>query len=171
MGLALARSPAPSYADRLMNLLRTLFCFSFFVIWGCSVDGPASSHGSPHVHQAPRGGVLLELGPHGSGHNLELLENSGGKLEVYVLDAHAENHVRISQPFLELSLVDANGSASPLVLQAIGDAATGETVGNTSLFRSEPSITDLLPLRGEILSIAIGSKTYTAQAFEFSGNP
>jgi len=154
-----------------MNLFRILLCFSFFAIWGCSGDDPSSSHGSAHVHQAPRGGVLLELGPHGSGHNLELLENPEGKLEIYVLDAHAENHVRISQPFLELSLIDANGSANPLLLQAIADAATGETVGNTALFRSEPSITELLPLRGEILSIAIGSKTYTAQAFEFSGNP
>ena len=154
-----------------MNLLCTLLCFSFFAICGCSGDRPASPNGSPHVHQAPRGGVLLELGPHGSGHNLELLENPEGKLEVYVLDAHAENHVRISQPFLELSLIDAKGSASPLVLKAIADAATGEIVGNTALFRSETSITELLPLRGEILSIAIGSKTYTAQAFEFSGNP
>jgi hypothetical protein len=154
-----------------MNLLRILLCFSFFAIWGCSGDDPSSSHGSVHVHQAPRGGVLLELGPHGSGHNLELLENPEGKLEIYVLDAHAENHIRISQPFLELSLIDANRSANPLVLQAIADAATGETVGNTALFRSEPSITDLLPLRGKILSIAIGSKTYTAQTFEFSGNP
>lgn len=154
-----------------MNLLHLMLCLSFVAIWGCSGDGHSSSHGGAHVHQAPRGGVLLELGPHGSGHNLELLQNPEGKFEVYVLDAHAENHVRISQPFLELSLIDANGSASPLVLQAIADAATGETLGNTALFRSEPSISDLLPLRGEILSIAIGSKTYTAQPFEFSGNP
>jgi len=56
-------------------------------------------------------------------------------------------------------------------LGAVADPATGETVGNSALFRTESNISKNIPLQGILRSLKIGSKTYTDQPFEFSGNP
>ena len=71
-------------------------------------------HGSLHVQQTLRGGVLYELGKHGSGHNFELVTNEKGQLELFVLDAHAENYVRISQKQIDLQIIDSNNSITVL---------------------------------------------------------
>ena len=145
-----------------------LVLLAVLLLCGCGSDRSSSDHGSTHVHQPLRGGILMELGKHGSGYNLEILQNPAGKLEIYILDAHAENYVRISQPQIELSI---NGSNDVLTLHAIGDSATGETVGNTALFRSDTNISKNIPLVGTLRSLQIGSKTYTDQPLKFSGKP
>ena len=151
-----------------MNLARFYFFLTACFLSACSEHHDHSAHaGGAHVHQPLRGGILLELGPHGSGHNLELLRNEKDELEIFILDAHAENYVRIKQPNIELSLNDRNHT---LTLDAVPDSATGETVGNTSLFRSNQSIASLLPLQGKITAIQIGSKNYEQTAFSFSKN-
>ena len=126
-----------------MKFVSSLFYFVWLSFTGCSDH--AHEHGSLHVHQPLRGGVLYELGKHGSGHNFELVTNEKGQLELFVLDAHAENYVRISQKQIDLQIIDSNNSITVLPLLAIADPATGETLGNTSLFRSTSKITDLLP--------------------------
>ncbi len=149
-----------------LSLIIFTFCLSLI---GCSDH--AHEHGSLHVHQPLRGGVLYELGKHGSGHNLELVTNGKGQLELFVLDAHAENYVRISQKQIDLEIINSNGPVTVLPLHAIADSATGETVGNTSLFRSISGITDLLPLSATLTSLKIGSSQYEKVSIEFSGNP
>jgi len=151
-----------------MNLARFYFFLTACFLGACSEHHDHSAHaGGTHVHQPLRGGILLELGPHGSGHNLELLRNEKDELEIFILDAHAENYIRIKQPNIELSLNDRNHT---LTLNAVPDSATGETVGNTSHFRSNQSIANLLPLQGKITAIQIGSKNYVQTAFSFSKN-
>ena len=57
--------------------------------------GHNHSHG--HVHTAPHGGTLVELGNHA--YNVELLRDPAtGKLTAWILDAHAENFIRIKAP-------------------------------------------------------------------------
>jgi hypothetical protein len=171
-GLHLLRLPCSFKVDILMRVIYFLLPALLLLILGCSGDQSTHSSGSAHVHQALKGGKLLELGQHGSGYNLELVLNENGLLELYILDAHAENYVRIKQPTIELFLADYNASApNPLVLHAIEDSATGETVGNTALFRSLQDVNDRLPIAGILKYVEIGSKTYTNQAIEFSGNP
>lgn len=136
---------------------------------GCSDHG--QGHGSLHLHQPLRGGILYELGKHGSGHNLELVTNDMGQLELFALDAHAENYVRIAQKQINLRLSDSNESITILPLHAVADPATGETVGNTSLFRSASPVIDLLPLKGSLTSLSIGSSKYENTPIQFSGNP
>jgi len=151
-----------------MNLARFYFLLTASFLGACSEHHDQSGHaGGAHVHQPLRGGILMELGPHGSGHNLELLRNEKDKLEIFILDAHAENYVRIKQPKIELSLNNRN---LRLTLDAVPDSATGETVGNTSLFRSKESIANLLPIEGNITAIQIGSKNYEQTAFSFAKN-
>jgi hypothetical protein len=154
-----------------MRILFFLIPMAFLTISGCDNDRHHYSSGSTHVHQPLKGGKLFELGPHGSGHNLELLMNEKGLLELYILDAHADHYVRIKQAAIELTLKDTNRSLPrSLLLHAVGDSATGETVGNTALFRSTHSVTEELPITATITSLAIGSKTYTDQEIEFMGN-
>ena len=92
-----------------LSLIIFTFCLSLI---GCSDH--AHEHGSLHVHQPLRGGVLYELGKHGSGHNLELVTNGKGQLELFVLDAHAENYVRISQKQIDLEIIDSTNSITVL---------------------------------------------------------
>ena len=152
--------------------MKTFIILSSIILtfnWGCSDDREKGGNsGGGHVHQAMRGGILMELGPHGSGHNLELLENNKGEFEIFILDAHADNYVRIKQSTIELNLADNN---STLTLNAVADPATGEKVGDSSLFRSSQSVQNLLPMKAEIVDLKIGSSNYSNTPLSFSGNP
>jgi len=150
-----------------MKTIQSICLFTYLLFAGCSDQVP-SGGGGHHVHTAPHGGELYELGPHGSGFNFELFLNENGNLNLYVLDAHAENFVRIKQAQIEIIFPDSNRSS--LNLEAIEDSATGETVGDSSRFQSPGSIHDLLPIQGIIKEITVGSKTYSEQTISFSGN-
>ena len=114
--------------------------------------------------------MLVEVGEHGSGYNLELCLHEEGFLQIYVLDAHAEGFVRIAQPTIEVIIPDANGTQKTLVCDAMADPVTGETVGDSALFTSIKRIGDQLPLKGMIPSIQILSQSYENISFEFNGN-
>jgi hypothetical protein len=100
--------------------------------------GKKSDHAATpagHVHTAPHGGTLVELGDHA--YNIELVRDlAAGKLTAYVLDGHAEKFVRITAPKLDL-IAMPGGKYTPLVLQAIPNPATGETPGDTSQFEAQ----------------------------------
>ena len=54
------------------------------------------------------GGELIPVDEHGCGYNLELLIDESDHLSIYILDAHAEGFVRISQATLEVSIKENN---------------------------------------------------------------
>ena len=92
----------------MMYFFFSVFSTALLLLCGCSSDHHSSDHGGLHIHQPLRGGVLMELGKHGSGYNLEILQNPEDQLEIFILDAHAENYVRIAQSSIELTLTDSN---------------------------------------------------------------
>ena len=93
-----------------------------------------AAHGG-HVHTAPHGGVLAEVGEHA--YNVEFVRDaSSGKLSAYILDGHAENFVRIKAAGFDASS-NFNGEKRPLTFRATANAATGETVGDTSQFDAQ----------------------------------
>jgi hypothetical protein len=108
-----------------------------FTFAGCSKN----SHDHPHqldesrdhhVHQGPHNGTLVELGDHQF--SIEFVHDpAAGSLTLYVLDAHAENFIRLPDRAIE-ALVQRNGQPTPLTLAAVANDATGETVGDTSQF-------------------------------------
>lgn len=63
-------------------------------------------------------------------------DSAAGKLTVYILDGHAENFIRIAAPAIEMVAI-TGGERRPLSLKAVANAATGETVGNTSQFEAQ----------------------------------
>lgn len=125
-----------------------------------SAGGGAHSHG--HVHTAPHGGLLIEVGDHQF--NVELvLDRANGRLAAYILDGHAENFVRIAQPAIELRV---GQPARNLVLQAVANPATGETIGNTSQFEAAaPWLKAQDTLAGEILRLEIRGATFPSLPF------
>ena len=149
-----------------MNFLFAILIALFVV--GCAEhqhDESCKSHGGLHVHEPLLGGQLMALGEHGSGYNLELLIDENNRFSVYILDAHAENFVRIEQESLQVDLSDENKTS--IILHAVADSATGETVGNTSHFQSKGTVENFLPLNGIIQMIEIGSKQYSEIDFAF----
>lgn len=120
-----------------MKTLRALLAVStavsgLLLLSACSKkSGHDHAHGHHH-HTAPHGGTLVEIGDHQF--NLEFVRDpAAGTLTAYVLDGHAENFVRISAPIIPV-MATVGGTSMPLALKATANAATGETVGETSQF-------------------------------------
>lgn len=85
-----------------------------------------------HAHTAPHGGTLVEIGEHT--YNIEFVrEAATGKLSAYILDGHAENFIRISAKSFDV-IANLPGGEQTVTLHAQADSATGEKVGDTSLF-------------------------------------
>lgn len=100
---------------------------------GCG-KGHDHAGGKGHVHVAPHGGTLVELGAHQ--YNLEFVFDAGrGVLQAYVLDGHAEAFVRVSIPEFVVTAT-AGGQRHLLLFRAVANPVTGEAVGNTALFEA-----------------------------------
>ena len=129
-------------------------------------DAHAGHNDGGHVHTAPHGGTLVELGDHA--YNVELLRDATtGKLTVWVLDAHAENFIRIKAPSIELVAMPG-GKFTPLILAAVANPATGETVGDTSQFEIQ---TDWLKTAGAfsgIVTVEIKGTKFEKVGFSLS---
>src|ERR1041385_7416284 len=110
-----------------------------FVGFGCRPAGQTEVAKAPttsaaatheHEHKPPHGGTLVEIGEEFA--HLELvLDQATGQLTAYALDEEAENSIRLPQKEIELTIGPAT-----IKLAAIDNPLTGETVGDTSEFRS-----------------------------------
>ncbi|MEY4939816.1 MAG: hypothetical protein RIQ93_1551 [Verrucomicrobiota bacterium] len=119
---------------KFLPLLATLTALGL-VIGGCSKQESAPAAAGGHQHAAPHGGTLVEVGEHA--YNIELVrEAATGKMSAYVLDGHAENFVRITAPTLEV-IAFTGGQRRSIVLRAVPNSGTGETVGDTSQFEGQ----------------------------------
>ncbi|MEZ5978704.1 MAG: hypothetical protein R3F34_10840 [Planctomycetota bacterium] len=95
-------------------------------------DHDHADHDHDHVHTAKFGGMLVVLAPEFA--NVELLlDEATGRVDLWALDAHAENTVKLTQPFVTLEVDGADG-AFELQLDAVPSALSLETVGDTSHF-------------------------------------
>jgi hypothetical protein len=131
---------------------------------GCS-KAPVES-GQPHLHvdHPPHGGTAVALG---DDYNVELvLDSATGTIQAYVLDGEMEDFVRSAVPSIEFATT-ARGTTRTLVLAAVANPATGETVGDTSLFEASA---DWLKAAGEfdgvLKSITIRGTTFTGVRFK-----
>lgn len=127
---------------------KSLFPVVALLLWlslaGCAKHD-SSAAGGGHVHRAPHGGKLVELGQHA--YNVELVRDTAtGTLTAYLLDGHAENFIRIAAPAIEVTAF-SGGQRRALALKAVANTVTGETVGNTSQFEAQA---DWLKSGGEL---------------------
>lgn len=115
-------------------------------------------HGGGHAHQPLMGGELVEVGEHQF--NLEFkFDAARGVLQAWVLDAHAENFVRVALPAFEV--VEAEGARRTIVLQAVANPISGETVGDTSSFEgAAPWLREIKHFDGVVKAITVRGASF-----------
>ena len=93
---------------------------------------PSVSH---HEHNPPHHGTPVVLGK--EEYHVELvLDASAGRLQAYIMDGELENFVRVpADSFVVAAML--GGKEEVLMFKAVPNNATGEKVGDTSLFEAQ----------------------------------
>ena len=130
---------------------------------GCSREQdqaqPASGGGGSHTHAAPHGGTLVELGDHACSIEF-LLDRRTGTLTAFVLDGHAQHAVRVAAPSLQV-VIEQAGRYEAVILEAVANALSNETVGNTSEFSGQaPWLQTSEQLHGKLVELTALGETY-----------
>lgn len=138
---------------------------------GCGEhDHAGHDHGDEgHSHDSLQGGLAVELGDHQF--QLDLLAvPETGQLKAFIMDAHVENFVRVPLKSFDLMIEPAGGPAKTLTLAAQANAASGETVGDTSAFLGQAdwlkgvtNFTAILP------QLEIRGQTFRGVAIRYPG--
>ena len=136
---------------------------------GCAPRNQAPAvAAAPHKHQhhPPHGGTPVVLEEEVC--HLELvLDPATGTLRAFVLDGELENFIRSAAPSIVI-VATVRGVPQTLVLAAVPNPATGETVGDTALFETQA---DWLKTTAEfdavLQSIAIRGTTFSNVKFNF----
>lgn len=127
-----------------------------------------------HVHESGRGGVMVELGDHFAQLDF-VLDEQLGAFSMYIMDAHAENPVRIEQQTVEIEVHASQQSGAKVerdlmvTLRATADENTGDKVGDSSHFQAP-----LAELKGRtqfdavVKSITVKGRTFTGVLFKFA---
>lgn len=144
------------------------------LIAGCSRSETADTHGeahdhaghSHHEHKPPHGGAPVELGE--EEYHVEFVRDAAaGRLQAYVMDGELEFFVRIAAPSFEVAAQVA-GKEETLTFQPIANNATGEKVGDTSLFEAQADwLKNATNFDAVLKEITVRTKTYTNVSFNF----
>jgi hypothetical protein len=168
-------SPTPRYLWPWQRLLLPLLQATLLasLLGACGRPGPtspesgtSSDHGHGHTHAAPHGGTLVPLG--NERYHLEvLLDSATARLQLYVLDGHAEQFVRIAQPSIEMTLRSGT-ERHAMTLLPVASRATGETAGDTAHFDAPAGWTlTNAPFDAMIAQLDIRGGLFTNVTFRF----
>ncbi len=130
----------------------------------------SSATATKHAHHAPHGGTPVVLGQ--EAYHLELVRDAiVGKLSAYVLDGEMENFVRIAAPSFDIVAV-ISGRRTTLTFKPVANPATGEKIGDTSLFEAEAEwLKGTDRFDGVLLSLEVRGTKFDAVGFSFpNGN-
>ena len=120
---------------KFIRLTAVLLLGATVLAAGCSKPAPVSTVAAKppkHEHKPPHGGTPVVLGD--EIYHVELvLDAAAGRLQAFVFDGELENFIRSTAPAIEINAV-VNGQPKTVVLSAVANPATGETVGDTALF-------------------------------------
>ncbi len=146
-----------------------LFGVALSVVPGCAKKTTASANATAparHEHHPPHGGTPVVLS--NEVYHLELvLDSASGILQAYVLDGEMENFIRCAALTVE---IDATIGAQrrTLVLTAVANPATGETVGDTALFEAHADwLKTATAFDGVLKKITIRGTTFADVKFNF----
>jgi hypothetical protein len=128
----------------------------------------ATSYYQP-AHHAPHGGTAIALG---DDYHLELVRDPvAGRLTAYVLDDDMEDFVRVSAASVEVD-VAGNGRIGPLVLRAVANPATGETLGDTAEFTAQADwLRTNADFEGRIKALDVHGTVFRDVQFHFPRGP
>ncbi len=154
----------------MSHLIAALLAFAVGILGGCSksatpaavsVETPAK-----HEHHPPHGGTAVVLG--NEAYHLELVRDAAaGKLTAYVLDGEMEEFIRVKAATFE-AVATVAGAKQTLTFQAVANAATGETVGNSSQFEASADwLKTTATFDGMLTALEIKGTTFSDVAFNF----
>ncbi|MDB6021111.1 MAG: hypothetical protein JWQ04_968 [Pedosphaera sp.] len=125
---------------------------------------PATAH--KHEDKPPHGGTPVVLGE--EEYHVELvLDAPTGKLQAFVLDGEMENFVRVADESFEVS-AKLPGKEEMLVFKPVPNNATGEKVGDTSLFETQADwLKQETNFDAVLKQITVKTKAYQSVAFNF----
>jgi len=125
---------------------------------------PPAAH--KHEHHPPHGGTPVVLG--NEEHHLEfVLDNQTGIMDAYVLDGEMENFVRIAAESFEVT-AKLPDRQEVLTFKAVASNATGETVGDTSMFEARADwLKRTNSFDGVLKQLTVQGTSYTNVAFNF----
>lgn len=154
-----------------MKILSSIFAFAsvalvVFTGTACSKKSAHEDAHPHHHHTAPHGGTLVEVGEHQF--TVELVRDAAaGTLLAYILDAHAENFVRVPSPAITL-IATVNATPRLVTLNAVASAETGETVGDTSFFSGQADWLKTTPTFDAVIpTLVIHGATFADVKFNF----
>ena len=131
-----------------------------------AVGNSAAPHPHPHQHVAPHGGTPVELGKE-EFHLEFVLDDHAGKLSAYVLDGEMEKFIRVPAPGFTVS-AKLSDRVETLNFKAVPNTATGETIGDTSLFETQADwLKTTKTFDGTLAELTIRSRRYAALDFNF----
>jgi hypothetical protein len=135
-------------------------------IQATALAGTASDPVRPHQHRPPHGGTPIVLGD--EQFHMELVRDAAaGTLRAYILDGELEDFIRIGAKAFTLQ-VERDGRKDTLAFRPVADLATGETVGDTSLFEARADwIRRTDRFKGNIINLPIRDQVFRAVAFGF----
>lgn len=122
-------------------------------------------------HNAPHGGVLVELGDHAASVEI-LVDPKTGSLTLYAFDGCAENAVRLKQESVAVRVVLAGkADAHELTLTARSNALTGEKPGDAAEFEAtDDAVKGVAAIEGVIAQIEIKGQKYSNVKFRWSAS-
>jgi hypothetical protein len=152
-----------------MRFVSALLIASLLATFGCGRSSSSAGGSAPigqFHHEPPHGGTAVALGD--GDYNLELVRDAGaGTLSAYIFDDDMENFVRSPAPSITIMAM-ANGQTRTLVLAPVANPATGETVGDTSLFQAQADWLRTTPdFSAKLLTIPVHGTTFTDVSFNF----
>lgn len=165
------------FATRLGLTLTAAYLLAFT---GCGDHGADHDHAAHaekagekagHHHESAHGGVGVELGEHQ--YFLDVLATPAeGTLDVWIMDAHAENFVRLPWAEMAVELTLPGGASQPLRLLPQASAATGETAGDTSHFRGQAEwLKGQTNFTGTFPRLALNGKSFVNVKFSYPAKP
>ena len=143
-----------------------ILCALLVLAGGCAKNTGAAATPHKHEHHPPHGGTPVVLGD--EIYHLELvLDAATGKLQVFVLDGEMENFIRSAELTVEIDAT-VNGQPRKVVLSAVANPATGETVGDTSLFEGQEDwLKTAKDFDAVLKTITIRGTTFTDVKFNY----
>jgi hypothetical protein len=154
---------------RFFTALLILGLSTIGFIPGCSkksVESAPVPKSARHEHKPPHGGTPVVLGK--ETYHLELVRDApAGKLQAFVFDGELETFIRCSVASFEVVAI-VGGQPQAIALHAVPNSATGETVGDTSLFEAQADwLKSTAEFDATLTSITIRGTTFAGVKFNF----
>jgi hypothetical protein len=131
----------------------------------CSREPSVAAQPLRHHDLPPHGGTAVVLGD--EDYHVELvLDARTGVLQAFLLDGEMEDFVRSGSASIVITAT--GGAPREVVLSAVANPETGETVGDTALFQGQADWLKGAPeFDGAIKSVAIRGTTFADVKFNF----